>query len=304
MKHRNRIRALFITILLFQTSALLLAQSTVSTVTPRIHIGPGDLLEVKVFNAPEMTQTVRVDDVGNATLSLIGQVHLVGMTTEESQQFLAEKYTEMDFFLHPQVFVMIQEYSTQGASILGEVAKPGVYPVLGNRTLLDMISAAGGLTPTASTEVTIQRRGDGSILSAKVSRDPRESLWGDVEVQPGDKVIVARAGVVYVLGNVNRPGGFVMDNGGKISLIQAMAMAEGSNATAALNSARLIHKTSYGYVESTVPLKKILRGKQSDQQMQAEDILYIPNNAAKSILYRAMPAPAAAASAAAVYTAY
>jgi polysaccharide export outer membrane protein len=251
-----------------------------------------------------MSQTVRVDDIGNTTLSLIGQIHLAGMTTEEGQQFVAEKYKEMDFFVNPQVSLMIQEYSTQGVSVLGEVAKPGVYPVLGNRTLLDLISAAGGLTPTASTDVTIQRRSDGSLVTAKISRDARESLWADVEIQPGDKIIVARAGVVYVLGNVNRPGGYVMDNGGKISLLQAMAMAEGANATAALNSARLIHKTSYGYVESTVPLKKILQGKETDQQMQAEDILYIPNSATKSIFYRGMPGVATAAGSAAIYTAY
>ena len=304
MKYRNGIRALLVAAVLIHPSTLLLAQIPASLGSPKIHIGAGDLLEVKVFNAPEMTQTVRIDDVGDTTLTLIGRIHLGGLTAEQSQSLIADRYKDGNFFLHPEVSVLIQEYSTQGASVLGEVAKPGVYPVLGSRSLLDIISAAGGTTPTASNEATVQRRLDGSVLTVRLSRNARIALESDVEIQPGDKIIIPRAGIVYVLGNVNRPGGFVMDNEGKISLLQAIAMAAGSNSTASLDRARLIRKTDFGYVEFNVPLRKILKGQKSDEQMQAEDILYIPNNAAKSILYRGLPGIVQSASSAAIYTAY
>jgi polysaccharide export outer membrane protein len=304
MKYVNYLRALVIAAVLVHPSALLLAQIPSSPALPKIHVGAGDLIEVKIFNAPEMTQRVRVDDIGDATLSLIGEVHLAGLTAEQSQNLIAGKYVEGNFFLHPEVSILIQEYSTQGASVLGEVAKPGVYPVLGQRSLLDIISAAGGTTPTASNEATIQRRLDGSLLTVRLSRNARTALESDVDIQPGDKIIIPRAGIVYVLGNVNRPGGFVMNNEGKISLLQAVAMAAGSNSTASLDRARLIRKTDFGYVEFNVSLQKILKGEKSDQQMQAEDILYIPNSTAKSIIYRGLPGIVQSATSAAVYSIY
>jgi polysaccharide export outer membrane protein len=298
------IRALFVAVLLFHPSPLLRAQGSADTARPRIHIGPGDLIEVKIFDAPEIAQTARVDDLGDATLTFIGRTHLGGLTPEESQTLIANQYREGNFFVHPEVSVLIQEYSTQGASVLGEVAKPGVYPVLGARSLLDIISVAGGTTPTASNEVTIQRRIDGSMLTVKLSRNARASLEADVEIQPGDKIIVPRAGIVYVIGNVHQPGGFVMQNEGRISLLQAVAMAGGANGTASLNRAKLIRKTVGGYIEIPVSLKSILKGQESDREMQAEDILYIPNNTGKSILYRGVPGLVDAATSAAIYKAY
>jgi polysaccharide export outer membrane protein len=137
-----------------------------------------------------------------------------------------------------------------------------------------------------------------------LSKNARASLAADVEIQPGDRIIIPRAGIVYVIGNVNRPGGFVMQNEGRISLLQAMAMAAGSNSTAALDQAKLIRKTSAGYTEASVPLKKILKGQASDQPMQAEDILYIPNSATRSIFYRGLPGILQSASSAAIYSAY
>lgn len=304
MKLLTPIRALFVAVLLFHPSPLLRAQGSADTARPRIHIGPGDLIEVKIFDAPEIAQTARVDDLGDATLTFIGRTHLGGLTPEESQTLIANQYREGNFFVHPEVSVLIQEYSTQGASVLGEVAKPGVYPVLGARSLLDIISVAGGTTPTASNEVTIQRRIDGSMLTVKLSRNARASLEADVEIQPGDKIIVPRAGIVYVIGNVHQPGGFVMQNEGRISLLQAVAMAGGANGTASLNRAKLIRKTVGGYIEIPVSLKSILKGQESDREMQAEDILYIPNNTGKSILYRGVPGLVDAATSAAIYKAY
>lgn len=293
---------LLITVLFSLLPAVSPAQTPEDTARPKIHIGPGDLIEVKIFGAPDFSQTARVDDVGDATIIFIGKIHFAGLTTEESQTLIAKKYQDGDFFLHPEVSVLIREYSTQGVSILGEVAKPGVYPVLGNLTLLDIISEAGGTNPAAGDQVTIRRRFDGSTLTVNLPRNARPSFASDdVEIQPGDKIFVPRAGIVYVLGDVKQPGGYVMQNQGRISLLQALAMAAGANSTASLNRARLIHKTSSGYQDIAVALKDILKGHEDDWQMQAEDILYIPNSAAKSILYRGLPIILESATNAAIY---
>jgi polysaccharide export outer membrane protein len=268
----------------------------------RIQIGPGDLLNVSVFDVPEMAQTVRVSDTGNATFNLIGSVHLAGLTTDDARVFLARKLKEGNYILDPQVSVLISEYSTQGVSVLGEVNKPGVYPVLGQRSLLDIISEAGGTTPTAGPEITVKHL-DGTTATVRLTKNAKTAFSTDVELLPGDKVVIPRAGIIYVLGEVGRPGGFVMENDGNISVLQAVSMAGGINRTASMNRSRLIRKSPNGYTETSIPLQKLLQGDGGDMQLQAEDILYVPTNALKSAVYRTAPAVVSAASSAAIYRA-
>jgi polysaccharide export outer membrane protein len=266
----------------------------------RLRIGPGDLVNVSVFDVPEMAQTIRVNNMGDATFSLIGSLHLAGLTTDEAQALIAQKLKAENFLVDPQVSVFISEYSSQGVSVLGEVTKPGVYRVLGSRTLLDIISEAGGITPFAGPEATIKHL-DGTTVTVRLTKDAQASLSADVQLAPGDKVLIPRAGLVYVLGDVGRPGGFIMGNDGKMSLLQAVAMAGGTNRTSSMNGSRLIRKGASGYTETAVPLKKILGGDRPDIQLQAEDILYIPSNSAKSLIYRTGPAVTASVAGAAIY---
>jgi polysaccharide export outer membrane protein len=267
----------------------------------QMRVGPGDLLEVHVFEAPEMTQTVRVNDLGDASFSLIGRVHVGELTPDEARAVIAHYLVEGHFLVNPQVSVLIQEYGTQGVSVLGEVQKPGVYSILGNRTLLDVISQAGGTTAYAGSSVTVKRSSDGTMLTIPLTKNAESMLASDVRMQPGDKIIIPRASVVYVLGDVGRPGGFLMQNGGRMTILQAVALAGGQNRTASMGSVRLIHKTATGYTDAQIPLKKIMDGHEPDTELQAEDILYIPNSAAKSIFYRTAPSIIQSAAGAAVY---
>jgi polysaccharide export outer membrane protein len=264
-------------------------------------VGPGDLLEVHVFEAPELTQAVRVDERGDAVFQLIGRVRVGDLTPEQAQDLVARQLRENHFLVNPQVSVLIQEYGTQGVSVLGEVQKPGVYPILGKRTLLDVISQAGGTTVYAGSSVTIKRNSDGQLLTIPLTKNAASMLASDVRMQPGDKIMIPRASIVYVLGDVGRPGGFLMQNSGRMTVMQAVALAGGQNRTAAMGSVRLIHKTPSGYTDTKIPLKRILDGQERDSELQAEDILYIPNSAAKSIFYRTAPSIIQSAAGAAVY---
>jgi polysaccharide export outer membrane protein len=266
-----------------------------------LRIGPGDLLEIKVFDASELDQTVRVTDQGDIVFTLLGEVHVAGMTVAEAETMIDDRLRVANLLLAPHVSILISEYQTQGVSMLGEVDHPGIYPVLGAKTLLDLISAAGGTTHIASHEATIRHAADGSTISVSLSRNAGDLLASNVQVFPGDTIIVPKAGVFYMLGDVGRPGGYVMDDDGKITLLEAIAVAGGVNRTAALSKARIVRKTATGYREVPFDVKKVLMGKQDDLSLEPEDIVYIPTSVAKSIMDRTPQVLQAAASSSEIY---
>jgi polysaccharide biosynthesis/export protein len=267
-----------------------------------ILIGNGDLLKVSVFGAPESDQEVRVDPEGNASLNFIGAVHVAGLTNSAAQDLIAKKLKDGGFFAQPQLSVFTKEYATQGVSVLGEVMKPGVYPLLGTRRLFDVLSMAGGTGPKSGRVVSITHREHPETPhTVALSNDPAESVKANIEVFPGDTVVVSRAGVVYVVGDVHKPSGVVMDNGTDMTVLQAIAMAEGPNPTASLNKAKLIRKTPTGPQETPLPLRDMLSSKAPDIRLQAEDIIFVPNSAAKSAGRRTLEAIVQSATGLAVY---
>ena len=251
-----------------------------------ITIASGDLLHITVFDVPEMTQEVRVGANGKADLALIGATKVAGLTAQEAAEAIARELRYRQLLLRPQVNVLVKEFATQGVSVVGEVQHPGIYQVLGSRSLLDVISMAGGLTNVADTRITIKRRGaGGQKIAVKLKNDDAEaSLSSNVQIYPGDLVMVPRAGIVYVLGEVNRPGGFVMQDSGKITVLQALAQAGGASRGASLSKALLLRKNAQGYTTTKLPADKIERGRNPDLELQANDIVFIPNNKLKNIL--------------------
>jgi polysaccharide export outer membrane protein len=262
-------------------------QASVSAPAPRasLKLGPGDLVHVTVYDMPELEQRFRVSDQGTATLALIGELKVAGMTADELGKEIATKLRDGEFAKRPSVTVMVDEYTTQGVAVVGEVTRPGIVPIYSGRSVLDILSAAGGLKETASTEILIRRQGQtGDPERIQLGRD-RQSLSGPmVEVNPGDQVVVPLAGIVYMLGDLNRPGGYVMSENGKISLLQALAMAGGITQTSAENSTRLLRATANGYEESSVALKDIMKGKKKDIELQPRDVVYVPFSGLKHAL--------------------
>ena len=251
-----------------------------------LKIAPGDLLEITVFDVPEMTQQVRVGADGKAPLALLGDISVAGMTAQEAAETIARELRDRKFLLRPQVNVLVKEFSSQGVSVTGEVQHPGIYQVLGPRTLLDVVSMAGGLTNVADTRITVKRRdGAEEKIMAKLQADDADtSLANNVQIFPGDLVLVPRAGVVYVLGDVNRPGGFVMQDSGKISLLQALAQAGGPSKSASLSKAVLMRKTAQGYATTKLHVGKMEKGEAPDLELHANDILFFPNNRLKNAM--------------------
>ncbi len=240
------------------------------------HIGPGDIVEVRVFGVPEMNQSLRVSNAGSILLPLIGPTSAQGLTTDELEQNIAAALRNGGFMNDPQVNVSAKELHSAGVSVTGEVGKPGIYPVFGSCQLADMILAAGGMTPRSGRMVTITHRDQPdmpvNVDISSISGNPSH----DVEVYSGDKVVVAKAGVVYVLGDVARPAGLALEGDGRMTVLQALALTGGAGKDAALKRARIIRKTSEGVQEVPVPLKEIFRAQKLDMELLAGDVLFIP----------------------------
>lgn len=249
----------------------------------KLVIGTGDLVEVSLYGMPDFKTEVRVSSGGEISLPMLGAVVVGGLSVEQAAAQIEKNLSEKRLFNDPHVTVFVKEYATQGISVLGEVQKPGIYPLLGERKLYDAISAAGGTTPKAGAAVLITRRNDPQHpLQVPLSTGAAKSMKDNVAVEPGDTIVVSKAGVVYVVGDVHQPGGFVMENGNEITVLKAIALAQGTNPNAALGKARLIRKTPQGPQEVPLSLKQIMAAKAPDPQLQPDDVVFVPGSAGKS----------------------
>ncbi|MGB7555509.1 MAG: polysaccharide biosynthesis/export family protein, partial [Candidatus Korobacteraceae bacterium] len=243
-------------------------------------LGAGDLLDVRVFDTPELSGKFRVDNLGQITLPVGGTIKVLGLTAEQVQVSIEDRLRQQDILHHPHVEVFVLEYATQGVTVMGEVKLPGVYPLLGKHTVLDFISLAGGVTSSASkTVILTHEHASGQVVTFDLSSSVQTEQQ-DFEVEPGDRIVVTRAGVVYVIGDVGRPGGYLIENKDTVTVLQALALAQGLNKTAKLD-ARLIRNSPSGRIESDLPLKKILANQATDPGLQDGDILFVPVSGTK-----------------------
>jgi len=147
-----------------------------------------------------------------------------------------------------------------------------------------VLETAGGPTERASNRVVVTHRGQKDSTTYTLSKDPSEVAANNVDLQPGDTVVVPRAGVVYVLGEVNKPGGYVMNSSGGVTVLQLVAVAGGTTRVASSGKTRLLRKTDTGFQEQQIDLKKLLRGHTKDVAVSDEDIVYVPTSGIKRAL--------------------
>ena len=247
-------------------------------------IGPGDLIQVDVMDTPEMEQQVRVTDDGNVPLAYIGSVHVAGQTPATAATMIEGALIAKHVMHKPQVTVRMMELATQDVSVLGQVRTPGTYSITTPQTILKVLSLAGGLTEAADRNVTVKRNKSAEQLKYYVSNDADQALSDVVMVYPGDTVLVARAPMVYVMGDVNRPGGYaIATNDARLSVLQVIAMAGSANKTSVQSHVRLIRTTDHGQVELPVRLDQMEKGKQPPLMLQANDIVYVPFSWMKNV---------------------
>ena len=250
----------------------------------KLLIGPGDEIEVTVYGAPDLSGHMRVNANGNISLPLVGPIRMAGLSSSEAEAAIEAQLRDKSVVNDPQVSVYVKEYGSSGISVAGEVAKPGFYSVLGPHRLFDVLQAAGGPTEKASNKVTISHRGETETNTIVLSKDPAQMAVNNIELQPGDTVVVPRAGIVYVLGEVGRPGGYVLNASGGVTVLQVVAVAGGTTHVASAGKSRLLRKTDNGFQEQRIDLKKLLRGQIHDIPVHDEDILFVPSSVIKEAL--------------------
>ena len=267
-----------------------------------LHIASGDLLELTVFDTPEFSGKLRVSETGDVLIPVAGSVHVAGLTAMEAAGAIEQRFRELDVLKAPHASIFLLEYATQGVTVSGEVRAPGIYPLLGSHNLLDLIAAAGGATTNAGHVIVISHR-DGKSDPVFAQFDPKSgTVKNDVDIRPGDTVSVSRSGVVYVIGDVARPGGYLIENNGHLTVLQAVALAQGSNRTASLKHTRLIRKTEVGREEYAINLKLMLQNKLPDLTLSDGDILYVPSSQGKYLGYRGIEAAVQVATGIAIYS--
>ena len=255
-----------------------------------LRLGAGDLLEVGVYNVPELSTKARVGTSGDVYLPLIDYVHLGNLTVEEAQALIEKRLEDGGFVRNAHVAIFLDESASQGVTVLGEVQRPGIYPAIGDRKLYDMISAAGGFTASAGRKVSVIRQKSATgPITVNLPRNLAEDLQDNIEITPGDTITIPRAPIIYVVGDVGRPAGLLVDNG-SLTVLQAIALAGGTNHTAKMSGVCIIRKGPSGMMQTKLQLKKMLEAKAPDVTLQADDILFVPLSGARVAASRGLEA--------------
>ena len=272
------------------------AQSAARTLEPRaqgaeFRIGADDLLAITVLQAPELNVSARVSGTGEISLPLIGVVRVLGRSTREVEQQIEDRL-RAKYIREPDVSVQVSEMQSHAVSVVGAVRRPGIFQIRGSRTLLEVLSLAEGLADDAGESVLIQRSRDtGAAAEAgpatfevkiKTLMDSDDSSL-DVAIHPGDVVKVQRAAVVYVVGEVKKPGAFAIRGNAKLTVLSALAMGEGLTPTAAKGDAVILRTNERGErTEIALSLDRILKSKESDVSMEPQDVLFVPGSVGKA----------------------
>jgi len=248
-------------------------------------LAPGDSLDISEFHTPEFHSLARLSPAGTVTLPMIGELHLAGLDEQGAAHAIEAALAAQGLLLHPRVSVLITAYVGQDVSVLGEVARPGVYPYTLHHRLLDLISAASGLAPSAGRLVNIFHRDDPNTPHPVVL-DPGgtdTAAEHNPELAPGDTVQISRAGLVYVVGDVLRPGGLAVDPAQGLTVVQALSLAWGSSPNAATGKTLLIREQKGGRTITSLNLKRMMHGQEPDQPVYDRDILFVPDSMAKNL---------------------
>lgn len=251
-----------------------------------VKLGIGDLIELSVFGVPDLSTKIRISGSGDVYLPLVDYVHIADLTTDEAQELIQKRLEDGGFVRGPHVAIFVDESASQAVTLMGEVNHPGAFPAIGDRRLFDLISAAGGLTDRAGRNVTIERRGDpGEKINLQLSSNLAEDTKNNVDIYPGDTIIISRAGIIYVVGDVQHPSGFMIEDN-SLTVLKALALAGGGTRTSSLSKTRILRETPSGIQEIPINLKKVLYSKAPDMALVKGDVLFIPGSAAKAAAYR------------------
>ena len=299
---------------------LLSVQLAAAVTVPSTYVlGTDDQVTLQVLQAEEASgKPFRIDELGNIYVPLAGSVHAAGLTAHELEKNLVDRFSL--YIRQPQVTVLVTEARSQPVSIVGAVVSPGIHQLQGHKTLLEVLSLAGGLRQDAGYRIKITRRREWGVVplpGATITPDGEFSVGEvalkslleaanpeeNIPVMPDDVLTVPIAEMIYVVGDVKKSGGFILGERRQISVLQALSLSEGLGSTARSNDAEILRESAGTDSRTEIPvnLKKILAGQASDVPMQSGDILFVPVSGAKRLGIQALQSMFAIGSGIAIY---
>jgi polysaccharide export outer membrane protein len=280
--------------------------SSMEDLAASYRLGPEDSLNIWALGVEELpTKPITVDPQGYLDLPLIGRIKVAGQTIQQTRDELRRLYAP--FIREPQVTVSLVEMRSQPVSVVGSVNTPGVLQLKGRKTLVEVISMAGGLKQDSGYSIKVTRKDEWGKFSLpaqsvqtyegySVAEINAEALIKgktpehNISILPYDVISVPRAELVYVIGEVRKPGGFVLGEKRSSSVLQALSLAEGLSPAAAPSNARILrrHGTGGERTELSINVRKILNGDERDYQLEAEDVLFVPSSTTRKVSIKAL----------------
>lgn len=245
-------------------------------------LSPGDLIAIHVFDQGDYMPEVRLTAQGTVLLPLIGTVQLSGLTLTQAEELIERHLVEAGIYRNPQVTIQLVQGPNQEAAVVGEMHS--VVPIIGSRRLLDVLAVAGGLPPTASHVITISRPGVAKPIIVDLGTDPLRSELANIPIFPGDTIIISRIGVVYMVGNFKTPGTIPLTQYSPLTLMEATALSGGLAYQGKYSDVRLIRTVGDHRTVVKLDIQRILHGKDPDPILQANDIVFIPDDAIKAFI--------------------
>lgn len=248
-------------------------------------IHPGDIVEVRFFQAPEYNVQMPVSASGDIAIPYAGIFHIEGLTSVNAAKAITDLFQERQILRNPHVIVTTQQFG-YSVTVLGEVRAPGVYRLQGRHRLIDILTEAGGVTDRAGHII--------QIFGVDSTKNPQKLLWdptlqennndnAGLLLKPGQTVMVSRCGVVYIGGNVNRPGAYPLCDSNHPTLSEMIALAQGIRPSSWPQRTLLLRTSKNGTrLSEKIRLDDVLRGKGVDIAMQSDDIVFVPSSSIKS----------------------
>jgi polysaccharide export outer membrane protein len=255
-----------------------------------LRIGIGDLVEVRVFDTPELSSKLRVGANGAIELPAAGSIPIAGLTPVGAGAAIEKYLRDAQIMKDPRVTVFVTDYASQSVSVLGEVKNPGNYLLLGSHSLYSALSAAGGTNDKAGAAIVITHQSDPTHPETiKVNSPNYSEVQRLTEIKAGDVVFVSRNDRIYVIGDVLHPGEFPIQSGQQLSVLAAVALAEGTNPTAAVNHVSILRKTETGQTIIPVDLKRVAENRADNQYLEPDDVVIVPRDRGRAFWDATLP---------------
>ena len=268
-------------------------QALLTASRPPLLFAPGDALSLKIYGLKDYdADNLQVAEDGTVVFPLVGRLQVAGMTVQQLNDLIASKLIQSQTITDPQINLTVLKRASAVVTVSGYVAKPGMYPVDGDRNLLDYLSEAGAFsalnqnatTPNSSTTVTLIRVGLLGPVNIPLGPDPEKSPYSRIPAFPGDQIMVAKLGTVYAVGAMRLQGGYPLKDGSPTTLMQLVALAGGVGYEADLSDAHIVRTIGASRFLLPVNVHSILEGKAADIPLMADDILFVPTNNLKAAI--------------------